>query len=123
MTQSTQTLLPSGVRGLRAYRVARRAAFLCTVIAQRAGQVPGDTKDQLVRSANAVARNLAEGSGRCGRDRVHFFRIAYSSALEASDTLLALIELGIADPTAALHAEQELDEARKLTFGLIRKQS
>jgi four helix bundle protein len=122
MKASTQTLLPSGVRGLRAYRVARRAAFLCTVIAQRAERVPGDTKDQLVRAANAIPRNVAEGSGRVGRDRSHFFRIAYSSALEASDTLLALLEVGAAGTDAAIEAERELDEARKLTFGLIRKQ-
>ena len=85
--------------------------------------MPGDTKDQLVRSANAVPRNIAEGSGRCGRDKIHFLRIAYSSALEASDTLLALLEVAAAEPTAALEAEHELDEARKLTFGLIRKHS
>ena len=123
MTPSTKTLLPSNVRGLRAYRASRRAAFLCTVIAQRAERVPGDTKDQLVRSANAVARNIAEGSGRIGKDKVHFLRIAYSSALEASDTLLALLEIGAAEAGAAVEAEHELDQARKLTFGLIRKHS
>ena len=57
--------------------------------------------------------------GRVGRDKSHFFRIACSSALEASDTVLALLEVGAAEADAATEAEGVLDEARKLTFGLI----
>jgi len=87
MTRSTQHLLPTGTHNLLAYRAARQAALRCLLIAQKAGPVPGDLKDQLIRSATGIPRNIAEGAGRTGKDRTHLFRIAYGSAHEASDTL------------------------------------
>jgi len=52
---------------------------------------------QLLRSSSSVALNLAEGNGRCGRDRVHFFRIAYASAQEAKTTIEILAKSGAVD--------------------------
>ncbi len=46
-------------------------------------RVPAPLKsiaDQVIRSASSVSANIAEGNGRSGRDRVHFWRIAYASA-------------------------------------------
>ena len=46
-------------------------------------KVPAPLKsiaDQVIRAANSVAANLADGQGRIGRDRAHFWRIAYASA-------------------------------------------
>jgi hypothetical protein len=40
--------------------------------------------DQVIRSASSVPANLAEGQGRSGRDRQHFWRIAYASAKEGA---------------------------------------
>jgi four helix bundle protein len=37
---------------------------------------------QIFRSASSISANLAEGGGREGRDRAHFFRIAAGSARE-----------------------------------------
>ena len=48
-------------------------------------KVPAPLKsiaDQAIRSASSVPANLAEGNGRSGRDRAHFWRIAYASAKE-----------------------------------------
>jgi four helix bundle protein len=48
-------------------------------------RVPSPLKpiaDQVIRSASSVPANLAEGHGRTGRDRLHFWRIAYASAAE-----------------------------------------
>ena len=48
-------------------------------------KVPGKFKsleNQVIRSASSVAVNVAEGAGRTGRDRIHYFRIAYASAKE-----------------------------------------
>ena len=47
--------------------------------------VPGSYKsiaDQIIRSSSSFALNLSEGSGRFGRDRLHFWRIAYGSGKE-----------------------------------------
>ena len=48
-------------------------------------RVPAPLKsiaDQVIRSASSVPANLAEGQGRSGRDRLHFWRIANASAKE-----------------------------------------
>jgi len=50
-------------------------------------RVPAPLKpiaDQVIRSASSVPANIAEGSGRSGRDRVHYWRIAYGSAKAAA---------------------------------------
>jgi len=120
MPHSTQHLLPTGTHNLLAYRAARQAVLRCLLIAQKAGPVPGDLKDQLIRSATGISRNIAEGAGRTGKDRTHLFRIAYGSAHEASDTLQDLQILGVADADEVAAAERELDRSRALTFGLIR---
>ena len=43
--------------------------------------------DQLHRAAGSIARNLAEGAGRTGKDRQRFYRFAYGSARECRATL------------------------------------
>ncbi len=51
-------------------------------------RVPAPLKsiaDQVIRSASSVPANLAEGHGRSGRDRVHFWRIAYACKGFAGD--------------------------------------
>jgi len=46
--------------------------------------------DQVIRAASSVPANLAEGQGRSGRDRQHFWRIAYASARELDSHLRLL---------------------------------
>ncbi len=61
-------------------------------------RVPAPLKsiaDQVIRSANSVPANLAEGHGRTGRDRVHFWRIAYASAKEVDSHLRLLGRAGV----------------------------
>jgi four helix bundle protein len=51
----------------------------------------GELRDQIERASLSVALNLAEGSGRKGKDRLHFFRIAMGSLKEVQ-ACLAVIE-------------------------------
>ena len=63
-------------------------------------KVPAPLKsiaDQVIRAANSVAANLAEGQGRIGRDRMHFWRIAYASAREVDSHLQLLARAGVVD--------------------------
>nr|HEX4315581.1 four helix bundle protein [Kofleriaceae bacterium] len=53
-----------------------------------------DEADQLQRASHSVARNLAEGSGRFGRDRAQHHRIAYGSLLEAKASLDIAVACG-----------------------------
>ena len=54
------------------------------------GRFDRDLADQIRRAASSVVLNLAEGSRRQGRDRMHFYRIAAGSAAEVR----AAIEVG-----------------------------
>jgi len=59
-------------------------------------RVPAPLKsiaDQVIRSASSVPANLAEGHGRLGRDRMHFWRIAYTSAKEVDSHLRLLASM------------------------------
>jgi four helix bundle protein len=51
----------------------------------------GELRDQIERASLSVVLNLAEGSGRKGKDRLHHFRIAMGSLKEVQGCL-AVIE-------------------------------
>ncbi len=77
--------------------------------------------DQVIRAAASVPANLVEGQGRRGRDRRHFFRIAYGSAWEVDSHLRLLAATGAVDPTATAEVLALLDRARALTWRLVEK--
>ena len=86
--------------GLMAHSKALKAAGAAIKLVMR---VPAPLKpiaDQVIRSASSVPANLAEGHGRCGRDRVHFWRIAYASAKEVDSHLRFLVPAGAVSPAA-----------------------
>ena len=104
---------------LIAHRKALQAAGTALVLVKR---VPGPLKslaDQVVRSASSVPANLAEGHGRVGRDRVHFWRIAYGSAREVDSHLRLLAHAGAIDTAGAARAIRLFDEVRAMTWRLL----
>jgi len=85
-------------------------------------RVPAPLKsiaDQVIRSASSVPANLAEGHGRCGRDRLHFWRIAYASAKEVDSHLRLLAHAGVVDRVKADRALEIFDEVRAMTWRLL----
>ena len=85
-------------------------------------RVPAPLKpiaDQVIRSASSVPANLAEGHGRIGRDRVHFWRIAYASAKEVDSHLRLLTAAGAVNETAANAALDGFDQVRAMTWCLL----
>jgi four helix bundle protein len=66
-----------------------------------------------------VPANLAEGHGRSGRDRLHFWRIAYASAKEVDSHLRLLAQAGAIDGARADHALEAFDQVRAMTWRLL----
>jgi four helix bundle protein len=79
--------------------------------------------DQVIRSANSVAANLAEGHGRTGRDRMHFWRIAYASAKEVDSHLRLLAHALAVDAGGAQTAVLLFDEVRAMTWRMLHPRS
>ncbi len=77
--------------------------------------------DQVIRAAASVPANLAEGQGRHGRDRQHFYRIAYASAREVDSHLRLPVGAGAVDPAGTAEVLDLLDRVRALAWRLVEK--
>ena len=75
--------------------------------------------DQVIRSASSVPANLAEGHGRSGRDRLHFWRIAYASAKEVDSHLRLLARAGVINTGRAESTLEAFDQVRAMTWRLL----
>lgn len=75
--------------------------------------------DQAIRSAASVPANLAEGHGRFGRDRLHFWRIAYASAKELDSHLRLLVSAGAVAEHSAADVLDSFDQVRAMTWRLL----
>jgi len=87
-------------------------------------KVPAPLKsiaDQVVRSASSVPANLAEGQGRSGRDRLHFWRISYASAKQVDNHMRLLARAGAINPAKAEEALSTFDEVRAMTWRLMNR--
>ncbi len=104
---------------LKVLDLALRAAGTAIALVVK---VPGKYKsleDQVIRSASSVAANLAEGSGRMGRDRAHYFRIAYASAKEVDVHLRLLLGAGIINEAKTTEALELFDRVRAMIWRLM----
>ncbi len=72
--------------------VTRELARACRVVAD--GMRERKLADELRRAAMSVHLNLAEGSGRRGRDRTHLYSVAYASCREVQAVLELVLDFG-----------------------------
>jgi four helix bundle protein len=87
-------------------------------------RVPAPLKsiaDQVIRSASSVAANLAQGHGRSGGDRLHFWRISYAAAKEVVSHLRLLEKAGAINGTRAAKTLETFDEVRAMTCRLLNR--
>ena len=87
-----------GFQRLDVYRCAVRFLALSSPITARLPRGHGALADQLRRAALSVPLDIAEGSGKGGRDAARFYTIARGSALECAAILDALEALGAIAP-------------------------
>ncbi len=104
---------------LVAHAKALEAAAIAIKLVMRVPAPLKSIADQVIRSASSVPANLAEGHGRSGRDRMHFWRIAYASAKEVDSHLRLLASAGAINKTSADHALEALDQVRAMTWRLL----
>jgi four helix bundle protein len=104
---------------LVAHKKALEAAGAAIALVTRIPAPLKSIADQVIRSASSVPANLAGGHGRTGRDRLHFWRIAYASAKEADSHLRLLVRTGAVNCTKANVALGVFDEVRAMTWRLL----
>jgi four helix bundle protein len=104
---------------LIAHRKAVDAAGTAIKLVMRLPALLKPMTDQVLRSASSVPANLAEGHGRSGRDRQHFWRIAYASAKEVDSHLRLLAATGAVDPAAVKSALDGFDQVRAMIWRLL----
>ena len=104
---------------LRVLDLALRAAGTTIVLIESVPRKFKGLQDQVIRSASSVPANLAEGAGRAGRDRIHHYRIAYSSAKEVDVHLRILSGAGVIDQAKTDEAQELFDRVRAMTWRLI----
>ncbi len=104
---------------LIAYTTALEAAGIAIKLVSRVPAPLKSIADQLIRSASSVPANLAEGHGRNGRDRQHYWRIAYASAKEVDSHLRLLSAAGAVNRVGAEKALGTFDQVRAMTWRLL----
>ena len=104
---------------LVAHTKALEAAGAAIALVMRVPAPLKSVADQVIRSASSVPANLAEGHGRSGRDRLHFWRIAYASAKEVDSHLRLLVQAGVVDGAKAKYPIEIFDEVRAMTWRLL----
>jgi four helix bundle protein len=85
-------------RTLDAYRCAVELLPISYDMAKRAD---GEMANQLRRAGLSIGFNIAEGSGRFGRDQRRFYVTARGSALECGAILDAMRAVGVEHPRLA----------------------
>ena len=78
------------------------------------------TRDQLERSGDSIALNIAEGNGKFSqKDRARFFQIAHGSALESAACLDLLVARGCCTAGAIAKGKATLEEIVKMLFKML----
>jgi len=108
---------------LVAHEKALEAAGIAIALATRVPAPLKSIADQVIRSATSVPANLAEGHGRTGRDRLHFWRIAYASAKEVDSHLRLLTQAGVVNGIRADRALATFDQVRAMTWRLLNRKT
>jgi four helix bundle protein len=78
------------------------------------------TRDQLERSGDSIALNIAEGNGKFPqKDRARFFQIAHGSALESAACLDLLVARRCCPNDAIARGKAILEEIVRMLFKML----
>ncbi len=118
--QTTTTDGQGRPHGLRAVGMAEDLAVR-TIRMTRTIRGHRDLVDQLTRAIESVALNLAEGSGRAGRDRTYHYTVACGSAGESATAIRLLAAYGAISAACADDLIARIDGVRAICWRLSRR--
>ena len=101
-----------------AHEVAMEMAAALRPVLEALARRDRDLENQLRRAAASVVLNIAEGSGRWGRDRIQHYRIAAGSAAEVKAALGLARAWGFVDDSAAARPEGLLARVQAMLWRL-----
>jgi len=96
-------------QNLDVYQCATEFLALSLSLSTQVPRGHRDVSDQLRRAALSIPLNIAEGSGKFGRDGGRYYGIARGSALECAAIFDALELIGIEE-----HVREEMKRGREL---------
>jgi four helix bundle protein len=105
-------------KGFHAHEVALAWAAALGPALARVAKGDADLARQLRRAVASVPLNLAEGSRRAGKDRMHHYRIAAGSAEEAMSALALGLAWGHLKAADVAVAEEHADRLRAMLWRL-----
>jgi four helix bundle protein len=97
------------------------ATQFASLLLGKLGKIPAayrDLADQARRAATSIPLNIAEASGRTGKDRAHHFRIAYGSAQETAVAVQLLSSVGVLVPADVAQLLGLLDRIQAMCWRL-----
>ncbi len=103
---------------LDALSVATQVASLLLASLTKVPAAYRDLADQARRAVTSVPLNIAEASGRTGKDRSHHFRIAYGSAQETTVAVQLLRSVGVVSTSDEAVLMPLLDRVKAMTWRL-----
>ena len=106
------------IKGFHAHEVSLAWASALGPALAKVAKGDADLARQLRRAVASVPLNLAEGSLRAGKDRMHHYRIAAGSAEEAMSALALGVAWGHIEVADFAVAEAFADRIRAMMWGL-----
>ena len=110
-----------GFQKLDVYRCAVTFLGLATSLANKPPRGYSALSDQLRRASLSIPLNIAEESGKTGRDVARFYAIARGSALECAAAIDAMEVLGFTTKEESVKAEELLDRIVAMLTRMIQK--
>ena len=106
---------------LDVYQTARQFNREVRKLLERVPRGHAESKDNLVRSAKSITRNIAEGSGKWRvADKVNFYHIARASATESAASLDELVDFALLTEDQIRPAKEVLARLVSMLVAMIR---
>lgn len=106
---------------LDVYQSAREFNREVKILVDRMARGHSDSKENLLRAAKSVTRNLAEGAGKWRiADKTNFYHIARASATECAASLDELVDFALVPADRITRPKQVLARVVAMLIAMIR---